>query len=150
MAANTNPVFSLTPNVTGVACGGTANIDATGIGTIGTDSFVCFTAGSNGSFIEKVRFCPGATVAATATTATTLRVFLTTILTATATTAANTHLLAEVAAAAQTAAHSTNATFYIDVPLGFAIPSGTRIIVTNHVVNAASTGWKAIGIGGDF
>lgn len=148
MAANTNPIYSLTPNVVGVACGGTANIDATGIGTIGTDSFLCFTAGSNGSWVEKVRFSPGATVAATATTATTLRVFLTTA--STATTAANTHLVAEVAAAAQTAAHSTNATFYIDVPLGFAIQSGMKVIVTNHVVNASNTGWKAVCFGGDY
>src|SRR3990167_7676255 len=142
MAANTNPIFSLTPNVGAVACGGTANIDSTGIGTIATDSFLVFTAGSNGSWVEKVRFSPSATVAATATTATTLRVFLTTA--TAATTAANTHLVAEVAAGAQTAAHSTNATFYIDVPLGFAIPSGMKVLVTNHVVNAASTGWKAV------
>lgn len=149
MAANTNPVYALSPLFKGVACGGTANIDATGIGTIGTDSFIAFTAGSNGAWIEKVRFSPGATVAATATTATTLRVFVTSVTTG-ATTAANTHLVAEVAAAAQTAAHSTNATFYIDVPLGFALPATYQVLVTNHVVNAANTGWKAVGIGGDY
>ena len=149
MAANTNPIFGLTPNVKGVACGGSANTNGSGVSTIGTDSFICFTAGSNGSFVEKVRLPPVATAAATATTATTIRVFVTTR-TSGATTQANTWLVAEVAAAAQTADHSTNATFYIDVPLGFAIPASYQVLVTNHVVNATNTSWTATGIGADY
>ena len=149
MPANVNPVFGLTPNVKGIACGGTANTDGSGVSTIGTNSFIAFVAGSNGSFIEKVRLHPVATAAATATTATTIRVFVTSVVSG-ATTQANTWLVAEVAAAAQTADHSTNATFYIDVPLGFALPAAYQVLVMNHVVNATNTSWTATGIGADY
>lgn len=49
MAANTNPIFLLTPNV-GVAAVSTANTARDGTGTIAT----IFTAGANGSRINSI------------------------------------------------------------------------------------------------
>src|SRR5437588_11389000 len=117
MAANTSPIFALTPNVGRAVLlpATTANTKSDGTGTIATDMLVAFTAGTNGSLVYSIRFTPVASVAATATTATTLRAFESTQASG-ATTNANTSNLAEVAAAAQTADHSTNAIFFIEMP----------------------------------
>ena len=149
MAANTIPITPLTPNVKSTAIGGAANTDATGVSTIGTNSFIVFQAGTAGSFVDRVRLQPVASVAATATTATTIRIFVSTLNSGT-TAATNTSLIAEVSAASQTADHSTSGTFFIDVPIGFPLAANQTLLATNHVINAANTGWAATGIGGDY
>lgn len=150
MAANTIPITPLTPNTKSTAIGGAANTDSTGVSTIGTSSFIVFQAGANGSFVDRIRLQPVASVAATATTATTIRLFVSSQTGTSVTSAANTSCVAEVSAASQTADHSTAGTFFIDVPLGFALPANYTILATNHVINASNTGWAATGIGGDY
>lgn len=149
MAINTKPIFSGLPAIGGVVPSA-ANTKSDGSGTIGTDIFLAFTAdATTGSYVMSVRIQPIAAVAATATTATTIRVYVST-LAAGATTSANTRCIAEISMASQTASHSTNATFFIEVPLDFALPPGNTILITQHVASAANTGYQCTVFAGDY
>jgi len=149
MAANTAPSFTKLGKMGGVELGA-VNTKSDGSGTIGTDLWLAFTGeATNGSFIRFVRFQPTATTAATAMTPSTLRVFVSSA-TSGATTAANTTLWGEVAMTAQTADHSTNPTFPLDVPCNFWLPAGWTILVSTHVVAAANTKVKALVVAGDY
>jgi len=153
MPANTNPIYTLTPNV------GTARItttyaqvksDGTSAGS-GADFMVkVFTAGANGSYIDKVRFFSVASAAATVGVATTLRVYLSTVASPGATATTDTYLIGEVSVPAISSSHSTNATNYYDVNLGFAIPTGKYIHVSQHQAQTTNQAWNAIAIGGDY
>lgn len=149
MAANTSPIFPLTPNVSWVAVGGAANTNSDGTGTIGTNIYKAFTAGANGSYIYRVRLSPVATTAATATAATVLRLYISSI-TSGSTTQTNTMLFAEVAAAAQTADQTTIATNYLEVVCNFIIPASYTVLISSHIVNNASTSWTGAVWGGDY
>lgn len=153
MAANTAPLYTLTPNI------GTARItttyaqvksDGTSAGT--TNDFVvkAFTAGANGSYVDRVRFFSVASAAATTGVATTLRAYLSTVSTPGATANSDTFLIGEVSVPAISSSHSTNATNYYDIVLGFAIPSGKYIHVSQHVAQTTNQAWNAIVIGGDY
>lgn len=148
MAANTNPIYSMQGN-TGAVLITAANVKNDGTGTIATDIFKAFTAGAFGAFLQKVRVSLSASVAATATTATVFRVYLSSI-TAGATTNANTFLWAEVALPAQTADQTTTATNPVEVPLGFALPAGWTVLVSTHHAPAANTSVQAVVVGGDY
>jgi hypothetical protein len=61
MPANTNPIYALTPNI-GMSPGITAALNATGgltTGTVGTNVFLIFTAGANGSWVKQAICKPG-------------------------------------------------------------------------------------------
>ena len=75
MAANTSPIYSLTPNISGAEIT-TANTNSDGTGTIGNNIFKVYTAGTNGSYVSVIRWSAVATVATTATTATVGRLFI--------------------------------------------------------------------------
>jgi hypothetical protein len=149
MAANTAPIFPLTPNIGSVAVGGSANVRSDGNGTIGTDIFKAFTAGTDGSFLYKLRLTPVATAAATATTATVLRVFISSVASG-ATTQSTAFLIAEIAAPSQSAANASAAVVPLEIPLNIAIPGTYTVLVTSHAVNAASTSWEAVVFGGNY
>ncbi len=145
MAANTSPICVLTPNIGKIAFGATAltKSDGASVTGIATDIFKAFTAGSNGSYVERIRLSPVGTTAATATTPTVHRIYLSTV-TSGITANTDTILIQEVGAAAQTADHSTTATFFFEIPLNW------TILVSTHVVNAANTNWEAVVFGADF
>jgi hypothetical protein len=149
MPANTDPIFTRI-GMKGSVLVTAANTSSQGGGTIGTDIFLAATCdATNGSFIQRVRWIPTAT-AATTTTATVGRVFLSTVASG-ATTSANTWLWQEVALAPIAADNATASVIFFDIVLGFAIPSGTQtILVTNHAAPAANTAWRAVVIGGDY
>ena len=151
MPANTSPIFALTPNLGKATLlpATTANVKSDGTGTIATDMLLAFTAGANGSLVYSIRFTPCAGTAATTTTAVTLRAFVSTQASG-ATTNANTYNLCEVSAAAQVADHSTNATFYIEVPINKFINGTYTILVSQHVVAAANTSWQVLVFGADY
>ena len=152
MAQNTSPIFVLTPSIgtpVTFTSSTTANTKSDGTGTIGTDILKAFTAGSNGSYVSSVRFSPAASAAATATAATTLRVFLSNK-TSGSTTNADTWLFQEIAAAAQTADQTTTATYYLEVPINRIIPASYTILVSSHIALNANTMWQAIVFGGDY
>lgn len=149
MAQNTSPIFVLTPIISSVILSA-ANVKSDGAGTVGTDIFKAFTANAtNGSYVSSVRLCPFASAAATTTTATTLRIFISSATSGTLT-SANNWLFAEVSASAQVAAHSTNATFFIEIPVNRILPASYTIMATTHVVPAASTGWQCTVFAGDY
>lgn len=149
MAANTQPIFSLTPNVGKVTITQTAaNTSSAGGGTVGTDIFKAFTSGSFGSFVNKVRFMSVAT-APTTGVATTLRIFLSTVGSG-STTAADTFLIGEISVPAIASDATTAATNYYDFILNCAIPSSTFIHVTQHIAQTANQNWIAVCFGGDY
>jgi hypothetical protein len=147
---NTAPIFTGTPRV-GFTTITSAQNNSQGNGTIGTNIYLAFSAGANGSYLQKVRFTLGAT-ANTASTAAVLRIYLSTQSTG-ATTSANTWLIQEVAAPTQTpnvVTTLTAATYPIEVPLNFAIPTGQYVLVGVSAITGASTVWNAITFGGDY
>ena len=149
MPANTDPIFSKNGHVESVLITA-ANTSSQGGGTIGTDIFKAFTAdATNGSYVDRVRFIATATAANTNTTATVARVFLSSQTTG-ATTSANTWLLGEITLPVISADSSSVGQQPYDVVLGFAIPAGYTILVTNHAAPAANTAWRATVIGGDY
>ena len=148
---NTAPIFTGTPKV-GFTTITTAQNNSQGSGTVGTNIYVGFSAGTNGSYLQKVRFTLGGATANTASTAAVLRVYISTVNTGT-TTQANTYLYQEVTAASQTpnvVTTLTGATYPIDVPLNFAIPTGQYVLVGVSAVTSANTVWNAITFGGDY
>lgn len=152
MPANTSPIFSLTPNISSAAITQTAALtrsDGVGVITGGTQTlFVAFTAGANGSFIQKVRFMSVAN-APTTGVATVLRVYISTTNTGT-TTAANTFLVGELSVPAVPSANATNASSYYELPLNFAIETGQYILVSQHTAQTANQNWIATVIGSDY
>lgn len=149
MAANNDPIFSKIGAINAVAVTA-ANTSSQGGGTVGTDIFKAFTAdATNGSFVREVRWSAAASAAGTATTATVGRVFVSSI-TSGSTTSSDTHLIAEVTLASQTADSTSAATFPVVVPLNFALPAGYTILVTTHAAPAANTHWKVVVFGGNY
>lgn len=148
MPANSIPRFTKIGDIASVLVTA-ANTSSQGGGTIGTDIFKAFTAdNTNGSFVERVRWMPTAT-AATTTTATVGRVFLSSVSSG-ATTSANTYLIAEVTLPAIAADNASTAVQPLDVPLGLALPAGWTVLVTTHAAPAANTAWRAVVFGGDY
>ena len=150
-ALNTAPIFTGTPKVSGTTITAAQN-NSQGSGTIGTNIYLAFSAGADGSYLQKVRFTLGGATANTASTAAVLRVYLSTVNTGT-TTSANTFLIQEVTAASQTpnvVTTLTGATYPIDVPLNFAIPTGYYLLVGASAVTSANTVWVATTYGGDY
>jgi hypothetical protein len=150
MPANTSPIFALTPNVGEAKITTTAaNVSSAGGGTVGTDIFLAFSAGANGSFVQRVRFIPVASAAAVNSVATTLRVFLSSVNTGT-TTDSDTNLLAEISVPIISTANSTNAVSYYEIPLNIAIPSSHYILVSQHIAQTTNQRWQATVFGGDY
>lgn len=153
MAANTAPVYSLVPNVGRVGIT-TANAqvksDGTSAGAGNDIMFKAFTAGADGSYVDRVRFYSVASAAATTGVATVLRVYLSTVSAPGATTSADTFLLGEISVPAINSSHSTNATNYYDLILEIPIPNGTFIHVSQHVAQTANQRWNAMVLGGDY
>ncbi len=153
MPANVNPIYSLTPNVTMVRIPTTnaqVKSDGTSAGTTTDVVYKVFTAGANGSYIDKIRFFSVANTAATTGVATTLRAYLSTVASPGATTTADTFLIGEISVPAISSSHSTNATSAYDLQLGFAIPTGYYIHVSQHQAQTTNQAWNAIAIGGSY
>lgn len=151
MAVNQAPIYTGTPkrgkNVWLPAT--TANVKNDGTGTIATDMLLIQTAGANGAYINKVRLNPQAGTAATATTATVARIYISTQASG-ATTNANTNLFAEVACPAQTADQTTTGTNFIDIPVGIALAANETLLFSMHHAAAANTSWGIQSFGGDY
>jgi hypothetical protein len=150
MPANTSPIWTNTPNVASVQISpSTANVNTQAPGTIGTNSFLAFSAGTNGSYLQKVRFVFTSTTGSISSVATTLQVYISSISTG-VTTTANTALISQVQAATQTISAVTTAPYLIEVPLNIAIPTGRFILVSQSVAQNANAAWEATVFGGDY
>ncbi len=152
MSANTAPIYPLTPNIGRTTFGSAAltkSDGSSGVTGIGTDIFKAFTAGANGSFIERIRLIPVATTAATATSPTVHRLYVSTV-TSGVTTNTDTTLFAEITAGAQTADATVTGIFFFEIPCNFKLNANWTILVSTHIINATNTNWEVIVFGMDF
>jgi hypothetical protein len=137
MPANTAPIFTLVPEVSwGPNAITTANTAKDGTGTVLT----VFTAGANGSYVQRVRFRPSGTCVQTVA-----RLFINNG--SVNSTAANNILFDEITLSAITLSE-TQAQPSFEIPLNFALPLGYKLNVTIGTTVAA--GWYVSAIGGDY
>ena len=161
MAANTSPIYPLTPNygVPGnlfysTVLTNTKAYDGTDtITAIPSPLLLLFTAGAQGSRVDSitVRYTStaGATVSGT-TTASLLRLWVNNA--SVNTTAANNSLLAELALPAQAmVALNTAVVLPLSIPAGFSLPAGFRIYggVTVAIGGTAAAVTVSV-VGGDY
>ena len=150
------PLYTSTPNLGRAAIPTTnaiaKNDGSSTSGAAATQMTKVFTAGASGSYLDRVRFLPVASVAATSSVATTLRVFVSTVAdpTTTNTTAANTFLLGELAVPIVACAAAASSTPSFDVVIDAVIPSGSYVHICQHVAQTANQNWIGLAIGGDF
>lgn len=133
MAANTSPVFPITPVVVTGQTIATANTAKDGTGTVVT----LYTAGANGSK------CDGVYVAYTGTSVqTVLRLFVNNG--STNATAGNNALIKSVTVPANTLSETTAASD-VFIPLGIMLPAGYKINATIGTTVAAALALTATG-----
>lgn len=145
MPANTSPIFTATPDVqsvaqnnSGLVVGPTANTALDGSGTL----YKAFTAGANGSFVQKIRFRPVGSPAATV-----CRVFISS---STTTSATNTWLYDEITLPAVTVSQ-TAASSVFELPINAALNANYLIYVTFGTSTGSSgTGYSVVTIAGDY
>lgn len=145
MAANTSPIYSIVGatdstafNNAGVVSGPTANTAQDGSGTL----IKAFTAGTNGSYVQKIRFRPVGSPAATVA-----RVFISS---SSSTSATNTWLYDEITLPAVTLSQ-TAASSVFELPLNFALdPSFLLYVTFGTSTGSAGTGYSIVTIAGDY
>lgn len=136
MVANTAPIFSKTPTASWVNGVTAANTAKDGTGTVDT----VFTAGADGSFLQKLIVRPKGTNVASV-----MRVFLNNG--STNATPANNALIAEVGLPATTNSEVA-ALAGAEIPINLPIPPGYRVHVT--LGTAVAGGYAVTAIGGDY
>ena len=138
MPANNQPIFSIAGDAqwsSGAITAANTTTDLTS-GTI----YAIFTGGTNGSYIQRIRFRHLGTNVATVA-----RVWINNG--STTGSAANNTLWDEITLAANTLSQTAAAINY-ELPFGFALPAGYVIYVT--LGTAVAAGFKATIIGGDY
>ena len=145
MPANTSRIYaivdavdSVATNNAGLVVGPTANTALDGSGTL----YKAFTAGTNGSYVQKIRFRPVGSPAATV-----CRVFISS---STTTSATATWLYDEITLPAVTLSQ-TAASSVFELPLNFAMdPSYLLYVTFGTSTGSAGTGYSVVTIGGDY
>lgn len=143
MAQNTSPTFPLSGDLSTNGTTGYSQLitaaanDYTGISANNT---LVHTAGTNGSFVSRLRIKAGGSNVASV-----LRIYVNNG--STNTTAANNAFIGEISLPATTAS-ATAATAEIEYPLGFAMPASHRIYV--GLGTAVAAGWCVVCIGGQY
>ena len=138
MPANTSPIFSIAGEAQWSSEAITAANTTTDL-TSGT-IYAIFTGGTNGSYIQRIRFRHLGTNVATVA-----RVWINNG--STTGTVANNTLWDEITLAANTLSQVAAAINY-ELPFGFALPAGYVIYVT--LGTAVAAGFKVTIIGGDY
>jgi hypothetical protein len=145
MPANTAPIFSIVgatdstaANNSGTVSGPTANTALDGSGTL----IKAFTAGANGSYIQKIRFRPVGSPAATV-----CRVFISS---STSTSATNSWLYDEITLPAITLSQTTASSVF-ELPINVALDPNYLLYVTfGTSTGSAGTGYSVVTIAGDY
>ncbi len=145
MPANTSHIYSIVgatdsvaSNNTGLVVGPTANTAQDGSGTL----VKAFTAGTNGSYVQKIRFRPVGSPAATV-----CRVFISSSSTTSATA---TWLFDEITLPAVTVSQ-TAASSVFELPLNIALdPSYLLYVTFGTSTGSAGTGYSVVTIAGDY
>lgn len=136
---NLDPIFSKVPDI---AFGGMMTAANTTADLTSGTSYLCFTAGGAGSFVQRIRF---RSTPAGSTTATVARIWLNNG--GATSTATNNTLFDEITLPVNTSSAVASTVGY-DLPLGFALPAGWKIYVT--LGTASANGWAASVVGGDY
>ncbi len=142
MAANTQPIFSIQGETQWSTLMNSAN---TGNVT-GSTSYLVFTAGTNGSFVQKIRFRhvpPSGNTAATVA-----RVWINNGQDVTV--ASNSTLFDEITIASNTTFSQVASTPFYEIPFNFALPANYRIYVTLGTAPTTGANIQATVIGGDY
>ena len=145
MPANTSPIYSIvgavdsvSSNNSGLVVGPTANTVLDGSGTL----YKAFTAGSNGSYVQKMRFRPVGSPAATV-----CRVFISS---STTTSSTNTWLYDEITLPAVTLSQ-TAASSVFELPINVALdPSYLLYVTFGTSTGSTGTGYSVVTIAGDY
>jgi hypothetical protein len=145
MPANTSPIYSIVgatdsvaSNESGLIVGPTANTSQTGSGTL----YKAFTAGANGSYVQKMRFRPVGSPAATV-----CRVFISDSSTTSTT---DTWLYDEITLPAVTVSQ-TAASSVFELPINVALDPNYLLYVTfGTSTGSAGTGYSVVTIAGDY
>ena len=138
MPANTSPIFSIAGEIQWAHSVSTANTTAD---LTSATIYAVFTAGANGSYVQKIRFRH----TGTNSSATVARIWINNG--STTGTATNNSLWDEITIAANTVSQTAAAINY-ELPLNFALPAGYVIYVT--IGTAAAGGIDVSVIGGDY
>lgn len=149
MPANTDPIYSRTPDIQlqGALVGPSANTATDGTGA---NSYLIFTAdATNGGYVHKVILKAISTVAATV-----VRVFYCSATGAftpgTTNTAANSTMVAELTLAAWTASNTTASPHY-EIPINMPLMASTKLFVTfGTSTGAGTTGYNPLVIAGKY
>ena len=146
MPANTSPIYSITGDVQSVASNNSGLIVGPSANTAqdgtGANIYKLFTAGANGSYVQKVRFRPVGSPAATV-----CRIFVSS---STTTNATNTWLYDEITLPAVTLSQ-TAASSVFELPINFALPASYLLYVTfGTSTGSAGTGYSVVCVAGDY
>jgi hypothetical protein len=149
MAANTDPIYTRTPDVQlgGAVLGPSANTATDGTGANITSIFQADA--TEGGFVNKVICKPVGTAAATV-----IRLFLCSVTGAftagTSNTAANTSLIGELSTVAWTASNTAASPQY-EIPVNMPIPPGYRLLMAfGTSTGAAGNGFAVTTVGGKY
>lgn len=145
---NTAPIFSGVGKVGISTIGPTQTNLNSQTPVIGTNVFVAFTSGSSGSYVQKVRFQFTSTTNAINSVATLFKIYYSTVNTGTPT-VGQIALIGDTQAPAQTVTTTTSA-YPIEVPLNFAMPASTYLLVGQTIAQTAGSGWYVTVYGGDY
>lgn len=145
---NTAPIFSGVGKVGITTIGATPTNLNSQSPVIGTNVFVAFSSGSSGSYVQKVRFQYTSTSNTINSVATVFKIYYSTVNTGTPT-ATQIALIADIQAPAQTVTTSTSA-YPIEVPLNFAMPASTYLLVGQTIAQTAGSGYSVTVYGGDY
>jgi len=147
MAQNTNPIFTQTPEVLWFTSGSspaggaiTASNGGYSLASASAATHLVFTAGTSGSYVQRIRFKALGTNVATVA-----RIFI--LNTGSITQPSSSVLFDEVTLPATTAVANA-ATPLVELPLNFALPASYSLYVT--LGTAVAAGYDATVIGGDY
>jgi hypothetical protein len=147
---NTAPIFTGVPeiNLIQIPQSSTNVHTSGGTASIGSNMYVAFTSGANGSYVQKMRFQFSSTTSAINSAATVFKIYFSTVNTGTPT-ISQASLIADIAAPAQTITATTSA-YPIEVPLNFAMPANTYLLVGQTIAATANGAWFVTTFGGDY
>jgi hypothetical protein len=147
MPANTTPIFTVTPDINWGTTNpiGTVAVTSTAATSYdGTTSAVLlYTAGTNGSFVQKLVF----EAAGTNATASVARIFINNG--STNATAANNTLFMQYSLPTSTASNTT-ATSHVEVPLMLQLPASYRVYILISSSANLGAGWFVTVVAGDY
>jgi hypothetical protein len=148
---NTAPIFTGVPeiNLVQIPQASTNVHSSGGTAQIGTNIYVAFTSGANGSYVQKMRFQYTSTTNTVSAALTVFKVYFSTVNTGIPS-ITQASLIADIQSPAQTISAVTTSAYPIEVPLNFAMPANTYLLVGQTAAATANGAWNVTTFGGDY